>query len=127
MLHLTVFAICIVLALSAQSAHSFRGLSSRWVTSFSRTASIAKHLQCIRGGADGHKGEFVKHVEDMGILSAMIAQASNTHKVLVIDFSATWCGPCQRIAPVFEKLAKEFETKALFVKVCLRCLPFLDC
>ena len=30
--------------------------------------------------------------------------------------AATWCGPCQRIAPVFEALAKEFP-QCEFVKV----------
>ena len=30
--------------------------------------------------------------------------------------AATWCGPCQRIAPVFEALAKEFP-QCDFVKV----------
>jgi thioredoxin 1 len=35
---------------------------------------------------------------------------------LIVDFTATWCGPCQRIAPDFARLAKEHPT-ALFVKV----------
>lgn len=35
----------------------------------------------------------------------------------IIDFNATWCGPCQRFAPIFETVAKEMKGKAKFVSV----------
>ena len=35
---------------------------------------------------------------------------------LVIDFWATWCGPCMRLAPIIDQLATEYEGKVLIGK-----------
>lgn len=41
-----------------------------------------------------------------------------THKgVVLADFSATWCPPCQAMAPVVERLAASFAGRADIVKV----------
>jgi thioredoxin 1 len=35
----------------------------------------------------------------------------------MVDFWASWCGPCKRIGPMVEKIAKDYDGKALVGKV----------
>jgi thioredoxin 1 len=32
-----------------------------------------------------------------------------TELPIVLDFSATWCGPCKQLAPIIDELSKEYE------------------
>ncbi len=43
-----------------------------------------------------------------------------------VDFTATWCGPCKMVAPLFARMAKEF-TNVVFLKVDVDGVPVCPC
>ena len=38
-------------------------------------------------------------------------------KPAIVDFTDTWCGPCQRISPILEELAREYDGRIVIYKV----------
>ena len=41
----------------------------------------------------------------------------NSDLPVVVDFWAPWCGPCKIVAPILEKIAKEYAGKVIVAKV----------
>ena len=44
-------------------------------------------------------------------------QVGQTDALVMVDFWAVWCGPCQMVAPIVEELAKEYEGKLKVMKL----------
>jgi thioredoxin 1 len=55
--------------------------------------------------------ELVKHLTDDSFESEV------QKGITLVDFHASWCGPCRMLAPVLEQVAKEMKGKASIVKI----------
>ncbi|TWW63395.1 thioredoxin b [Takifugu rubripes] len=58
----------------------------------------------------------VRFVADLDEFQGLLKDSGD--KLVVVDFTASWCGPCQQIGPLFEQMANRPENKnVVFLKV----------
>jgi thioredoxin 1 len=53
------------------------------------------------------------HVTDAAFEQTVL----NSSTPVIVDFWAPWCGPCKMVAPILDKLAKEYAGKVVVAKV----------
>ena len=46
------------------------------------------------------------------------AEVINSKEPVLVDFFAEWCGPCQMLGPIIEKLADEYKGKPVKIGKC---------
>jgi thioredoxin 1 len=54
-----------------------------------------------------------KFIQDEAEFDTLLAAG----KILVIDCTATWCGPCKLVAPLIDRLAEEYGDRAQVFKL----------
>ena len=91
--------------------------------------SVASGILCLvtacnnRNPVEYQKGEG----ENVLVLSAgnFSAEVLSSPQPVLVDFWASWCGPCKMIAPIVSELAGEFKGKAKVGKVNVDAEPDL--
>ena len=64
----------------------------------------------LRGGA---VQELVTHES----VTEALSLAKKQNKKVVLDFSASWCGPCKVISPLFNELSLKYKESHVFIKI----------
>ena len=72
-----------------------------------------------------HKALFEAHPVALNDVARFDKHAQNSDIPLLVDFWATWCPPCRKMAPIFEQAATKLEPEFRVVKVDADAVPDL--
>ncbi|KAH8950049.1 hypothetical protein BDL97_10G063600 [Sphagnum fallax] len=86
----------------------------RSLLQFATESDFQPHSLLLTGMAGDHG--LVHVVDSKTTWDLKVAESKNTHKIIVVDFTATWCGPCRIMSPIFIELSKKYPG-LIFLKV----------
>jgi len=93
----------------ANSSYSF-GANRPAMAVFGAILGVVVMTLAFRGGSSALGDELVTMVE----FEEKVLQSD---KPVVLDFHATWCGPCKRLAPILTELEDEYGDKIDFYRI----------
>jgi thioredoxin len=73
---------------------------------------VAMLTMCGIASAGEAKVKVINQEKFFGLLAP-----GKLSRPIVVDFNATWCGPCRKLAPILEELAAEYEGKVDFYSI----------
>uniref|UniRef100_A0A8C6HJ07 Thioredoxin domain-containing protein n=1 Tax=Mus spicilegus TaxID=10103 RepID=A0A8C6HJ07_MUSSI len=78
------------------------------------TATVIHLNQQERVSSKSQMLIMVKRIKNVSELKELFSDAGN--KLVVVEFSAKWCGPCKTIAPVFQAMSLKYQN-VMFAQV----------
>ena len=78
---------------------------------------------CDRQGSKASQGDSAASSTLVRALDASTFDAEVQSGVVLVDFWATWCGPCKMQAPIVEDVARRMDGKARFAKLDVDAAP----
>ena len=68
-------------------------------------------------GANNKINNETAHNKPITLTDYNFTESVKKHRMLIVDFWASWCGPCKIVSPVIDQLSSELAGKAVFGKI----------
>ena len=85
--------------------------------SYAKDQSFIGRLSTLRAGGDNGKADGGKVLEATTEEELEEILETNKDKLVILDFSAKWCGPCKMIAPKFAEISETYAPDVVCVKI----------
>ena len=98
----------------------------KFIAGFALAAILSLTISCGQSKASSSNGqetqepiEAVMEIENLDASKIKIVDGLIIPEGIpvVVDFNATWCGPCHQYAPIYHSVAEKFTGKAIFLSI----------